>query len=260
MCRMLIVSTIGACTPQRPASPALVRWLQAPEWHIAAVGAILANVKPAGLYPTDTADLVQYKSEHSGSIVIFVGDAAKLDVVLSVADQLPKLKAVVCWDEDVDTTVRQLRRYFWALSRLSATAHVPCVMRNVVSRAYWMLIDACKIMFVANSRLQAAGKKTSKDVMSFASFLDMGAKTSERTLDAVADKIEPGGCAGFIYTSGTTGTAISTSFLTVFRAGFSSTPPRPGRVVCSTWCPCLSDAAWCLQSDATLDSWGSRQA
>jgi long-chain-fatty-acid--CoA ligase ACSBG len=127
----------------------------APEWHIAAVGAILANVKPAGLYPTDTADLVQYKAEHSGSIVIFVGDAAKLDVVLSIADQLPKLKAVVCWDEDVDTN--------------------------------------------------AASKKTSKDVMSFATFLDLGAKTSERTLDAVIDKIEPGGCAGFIYTSGTTG-------------------------------------------------------
>jgi len=29
----------------------------------------------------------------------------------------------------------------------------------------------------------------------------------------------------------------------------SAIPPRTCRVICPTWCPCLSDADWCLQSD-----------
>ena len=42
-------------------------------------------------------------------------------------------------------------------------------------------------------------------------------------------------------------------FGTIYRT-FRSTPPHARRAMCPTWCPCLSDADWCLQSDALPDS------
>ena len=44
-------------------------------------------------------------------------------------------------------------------------------------------------------------------------------------------------------------TMTSTSFWTIFRAFSSSTPPHTRREPCSTWCPVLPHADWCLQSD-----------
>lgn len=89
------LATLGATAR----SSSCIFGFNSPEWHISAMGSIMANVKPAGLYPTDAEDLVEYKAMHSGAIVIFVGDAGKLAKVLAVANNLPKLKAIVCWDQ-----------------------------------------------------------------------------------------------------------------------------------------------------------------
>eukprot|EP00397_Hematodinium_sp_SG-2012_P004879 GEMP01004894.1.p1 GENE.GEMP01004894.1~~GEMP01004894.1.p1 ORF type:complete len:805 (+),score=217.53 GEMP01004894.1:206-2620(+) len=67
----------------------------APEWHMSAIGAILAGGKPAGIYPTDSISQVKFKLQHSGAAVAVVDDASKLERVLSLADELPDLRVVV---------------------------------------------------------------------------------------------------------------------------------------------------------------------
>jgi long-subunit acyl-CoA synthetase (AMP-forming) len=40
-----------------------------PEWIMAALGATLAGGCSAGIYPTDTAQQVEYKAKHSAAVV-----------------------------------------------------------------------------------------------------------------------------------------------------------------------------------------------
>lgn len=68
-----------------------------PEWLISNMAAILAGGKCAGIYPTDTAEQVQYKCDHSGGAVMCVEESKHVNIVKSCADQLPYLKAVVVW-------------------------------------------------------------------------------------------------------------------------------------------------------------------
>lgn len=68
-----------------------------PEWLLSEMGAIYAGGKAAGIYPSDTAEQVQFKCEHSGTVVACVESADGLEKYKEVIDGLPKLKAVVCW-------------------------------------------------------------------------------------------------------------------------------------------------------------------
>mmetsp|Transcript_7683 Transcript_7683/g.8814 ORF Transcript_7683/g.8814 Transcript_7683/m.8814 type:complete len:744 (-) Transcript_7683:4-2235(-) len=68
-----------------------------PEWFVAMYGAILAGGRAAGIYPSDNADQVQYKSDHSNGSVAFVETAENLEKFKSKVDELPYLKAIVTW-------------------------------------------------------------------------------------------------------------------------------------------------------------------
>ncbi len=65
-----------------------------PEWVIAAVAAMAAGGAAAGIYTTSSGSEIRYIAEHSTSKVIIV-DSALLERVLSIADSLPNLKAIV---------------------------------------------------------------------------------------------------------------------------------------------------------------------
>jgi len=68
-----------------------------PEWFIGMYASMFAGGKAAGIYPTDTADQVQFKSFHSNASVAIVQDAVAFDKFAAVIDDLPYLKAIVCW-------------------------------------------------------------------------------------------------------------------------------------------------------------------
>mmetsp|Transcript_50983 Transcript_50983/g.75655 ORF Transcript_50983/g.75655 Transcript_50983/m.75655 type:complete len:761 (-) Transcript_50983:236-2518(-) len=68
-----------------------------PQWVIAEMGTIFAGAKAAGIYPTDTPNQVLFKIRQSGSSAVFVEDNRKLEAVLSVIDDAPKVKTVVAW-------------------------------------------------------------------------------------------------------------------------------------------------------------------
>ena len=75
----------------------------APEWIMAAMSSILCGAKSAGIYPTDTAEQIKYKCDHSGAKVMVLEDQHKLDAFKKVAGQLPTITTVVVWNEkDLD--------------------------------------------------------------------------------------------------------------------------------------------------------------
>ena len=74
-----------------------------PEWFIADLGIVFAGGKAAGIYPTDTAEQVVYKSRHSGSKVAVVETAEKVEPFASKIDELPLLTTVVVWTAGFDS-------------------------------------------------------------------------------------------------------------------------------------------------------------
>eukprot|EP00429_Kryptoperidinium_foliaceum_P070425 CAMPEP_0176058558 /NCGR_PEP_ID=MMETSP0120_2-20121206/29177_1 /TAXON_ID=160619 /ORGANISM="Kryptoperidinium foliaceum, Strain CCMP 1326" /LENGTH=778 /DNA_ID=CAMNT_0017392087 /DNA_START=74 /DNA_END=2410 /DNA_ORIENTATION=- len=71
-----------------------------PEWHMAAIGAMFAGGKSAGLYPTDTPETAAYKVVHSSGGIVVFEDKSKLErLVKALQDRKDcrRLKAFVTW-------------------------------------------------------------------------------------------------------------------------------------------------------------------
>jgi len=78
-----------------------------PEWFIGQFAAIFAGGKAAGIYPSDTPEQVQFKSNHSNGSIAFVETEENLAKFVSVADDLPYLKAIVCWACDAGDDIKR---------------------------------------------------------------------------------------------------------------------------------------------------------
>ena len=68
------------------------------EWSYADYGVLCAGGVSSGIYPTDSADQVEYLSADSGTSFIFVEDEEQLDKVLQVRERLPRLKKIIVFD------------------------------------------------------------------------------------------------------------------------------------------------------------------
>ncbi|MDP8256131.1 MAG: long-chain fatty acid--CoA ligase [Candidatus Alcyoniella australis] len=66
-----------------------------PEWVALDFGSTSANILNVPIYPTNTAEQVQFILEDSGAEMIFVEDTSQLEKVLQVRDKLPKLRKAV---------------------------------------------------------------------------------------------------------------------------------------------------------------------
>lgn len=71
-----------------------------PEWAIAHFGSLLHNNVVSGVYTTNGADACQYQAEHSEAQVIVVDTISQLKTYMSVIDQLPEVKVLICWGVD----------------------------------------------------------------------------------------------------------------------------------------------------------------
>jgi long-chain-fatty-acid--CoA ligase ACSBG len=79
------------------------------EWFVANFGAIAAGGVAAGIYTTNLPDACKYISEHSEAKVVVVEDLVQLQKYISIAGDLPKLKAIVMYGpydlpEDIKVT------------------------------------------------------------------------------------------------------------------------------------------------------------
>jgi len=71
-----------------------------PEWAIAYYGSMMHNNVVSGVYTTNGADACQYQAEHSEAQVIVVETINHLKIYMSIIDQIPEVKALVCWGVD----------------------------------------------------------------------------------------------------------------------------------------------------------------
>jgi long-chain acyl-CoA synthetase len=71
-----------------------------PEWPVADIGTISAGGVGVGLYPTSSPEQCGYIVGHSDAEFVLVDTPAQLAKILSVRDELPKVKAVVSLDAD----------------------------------------------------------------------------------------------------------------------------------------------------------------
>lgn len=69
-----------------------------PEWPISDIGTIIAGGVGVGLYPTSSADQIAYIIDHSDAEFVLVDSREQLQKVLSVRDQLPKVRQIIALD------------------------------------------------------------------------------------------------------------------------------------------------------------------
>lgn len=144
-----------------------------PAWHMSAMGAVLGCGIVAGIYPTDTPEQVLFKVKHSGAVVAVVENVKKMETFLSLAGELPDLKAIVVWDHkgaDLSSKVSEKSRSCMAGSE-PAEGKVKCMT--------W-------------EELVAMGKKESS-------------AEEQKQMEGWQSETTPGHCCAYIYTSGTTG-------------------------------------------------------
>ena len=69
-----------------------------PEWPISDIGTIIAGGVGVGLYPTSSAEQIAYIINHSDAEFVLVDSREQLHKVLSVREQLPKVRHIVALD------------------------------------------------------------------------------------------------------------------------------------------------------------------
>jgi long-chain acyl-CoA synthetase len=73
-----------------------------PEWPISDIGTIMAGGVGVGLYPTSSAEQIAYIINHSDAEFVLVDTREQLQKVLSVRDQLPKVRHIIALDSSTD--------------------------------------------------------------------------------------------------------------------------------------------------------------
>src|SRR5215203_4589096 len=73
-----------------------------PEWPISDIGTIMAGGVGVGLYPTSSAEQIAYIINHSDAEFVLVDSREQLEKLLSVHDQLSKVRHVIALDASGD--------------------------------------------------------------------------------------------------------------------------------------------------------------
>jgi long-chain acyl-CoA synthetase len=82
-----------------------------PEWPISDIGTIVAGGVGVGLYPTSSAEQIAYIINHSDAEFVLVDTREQLQKVLSVREQLTKVRHVIALDTDDATGLISYRDF-----------------------------------------------------------------------------------------------------------------------------------------------------
>jgi len=75
-----------------------------PEWPISDIGTIIVGGIGVGLYPTSSAEQIAYIINHSDAEFVLVDSREQLQKVLSVREQLPKVRHIIALDPEAGVT------------------------------------------------------------------------------------------------------------------------------------------------------------
>lgn len=76
-----------------------------PEWPISDIGTIMAGGVGVGLYPTSSAEQIAYIINHSDAEFVLVDSREQLQKLLSIRDQLSKVRHVIALDASTSSDV-----------------------------------------------------------------------------------------------------------------------------------------------------------
>ena len=82
-----------------------------PEWPISDIGTIMAGGVGVGLYPTSSAEQIAYIINHSDAEFVLVDSREQLQKLLSVRDQLAKIRHVIALDASASNDVISYRDF-----------------------------------------------------------------------------------------------------------------------------------------------------
>ncbi len=68
------------------------------EWLFSDLAILSCGGISSGIYPTDAASQVEYLTQDSNSVLLFVEDDEQLDKALEVRERLPALRKIIVWD------------------------------------------------------------------------------------------------------------------------------------------------------------------
>ncbi|MBD0370104.1 MAG: long-chain fatty acid--CoA ligase [Pyrinomonadaceae bacterium] len=106
-----------------------------PKWPIADIGVIAAGGISVGLYPTSSAEQCRYIINHSDAEFVLVDSLQQLEKILSVRQELPKVKAVIALDEEAAREHPLVTGYsdFLQLGRDANAGVMPLLRENALS-------------------------------------------------------------------------------------------------------------------------------
>ena len=70
------------------------------EWLFSDLGALCAGGVSSGIYPTDSAAQVEFLTQDSASVYLFVEDEEQLDKALEARENLPQLRKIIVWETE----------------------------------------------------------------------------------------------------------------------------------------------------------------
>ncbi len=82
-----------------------------PEWPISDIGTIIAGGVGVGLYPTSSTEQIAYIIDHSDAEFVLVDSREQLQKVLSIRDQLSKVRHVIALEADASNDVINYRDF-----------------------------------------------------------------------------------------------------------------------------------------------------
>jgi long-chain-fatty-acid--CoA ligase ACSBG len=144
----------------------VVYGFNSPEWFCAQMGITMAGGLTAGIYPTDEAPSVAFKTNHSGARVAIVEDAGKIRRYEEKIDEIPKLTTIVVYGygyKPASNTTNQV------LTRKDGTTVQILTWQQFLDEGISKVIDG------------------------------------DAKVDAIIESIKPEDCFTLVYTSGTTG-------------------------------------------------------
>lgn len=68
------------------------------EWTVADLAVLSANCIANGIYPTDSAEQVEYLCLDSDTVIVMVEDEEQLDKIYAVRERLPRLRQIILFD------------------------------------------------------------------------------------------------------------------------------------------------------------------
>jgi long-chain acyl-CoA synthetase len=105
------------------------------EWVVAALSILSVGGVPVGVYPTSSASEIKHALETSEATVVFAETAADVAKVVSVAADLPRLRAAVCVDAEPENFPPTVRAVSWDKLRHIGRARAliePALFANLV--------------------------------------------------------------------------------------------------------------------------------